>query len=102
MINRDSTMSKRGEWLAHRISAFVENPVTNLLKGITLLLIGIGYATQTFQDDVVHKRLHVGQGLIIIGLFSILGAVPHLIGAMDAGERFLERRENRDETRDTE
>jgi hypothetical protein len=75
------------------ISAFVENPVVNLVKGLSLLLIGVADAYDTFRDDLAHGHVRVGHGLVIIGLFSILGALPHLIDALEAGSRYLELRE---------
>ena len=32
-------MSERGDRIAHAIESFVENPVTNLVKGIALLVV---------------------------------------------------------------
>ena len=86
-------MSGRGDRIARAIKTFVENPSTNLVKGMALLLIGIADASHTFRDDVTHGRVRVGHGLIIIGLFSILGALPNLIEGLEAGERYLELRD---------
>jgi hypothetical protein len=88
-------MSDRGDKIARGIKSFVENPVTNLVKGIALLLIGLSDAFHTFRDDITHGHVRVGHGLIIIGLFSILGALPHLIEGLEAGERYLELREKK-------
>ena len=89
-------MSGRGERLARGIKAFVENPITNLVKGVALLVIGLSDASRTFLDDLTHGHVRVGHGLIILGAFSILGALPHLIEALEAGEQFLEKQEERD------
>jgi hypothetical protein len=89
-------MSDRGHRIAEAIKSFVEHPITNLVKGLALLLIGLVDASHTFLDDIRHGHVRVGHGLIIIGLFSILGALPHLIESMEAGERFLELREKKD------
>ena len=62
------------------------------MKGIALLLIGLSDASRTFTDDLAHKQLRVGHGLIIIGAFAILGALPHLIDGLEAGKRFLDSR----------
>ena len=86
-------MSDRRARIARAIDAFVENPVTNLVKGIALLLIGLSEASKTFIDDLSRKQLRVGHGLIIIGLFGILEALPHLIGGLEAGRRYLDRRD---------
>jgi hypothetical protein len=83
-------MSNRLDKLAHAISAFVENPVTNLAKGIVLLLIGVADASRTFREDVEHGHVRVGHGLIIIGLFSVLAALPHLIEGLEASGKYLE------------
>jgi hypothetical protein len=85
-------MSNRTEEIAQAITRFVENPVTNLVKGIALLTIGISEASKTFKEDVAHGQLRVGHGLVIIGLFSILGALPHLLEGLEAGNRYLEVR----------
>src|SRR3954454_10029776 len=87
-----SAMSVRGARLARGIESFVENPVTNLVKGVALLLIGLSDASRTFREDVAHGQVRVGHGLIIIGLFSILGALPHIIDGLEAGDRFLKSR----------
>jgi hypothetical protein len=92
----EPTMSIRSDRIAHGIKSFVENPVTNLVKGLALLLIGLADASHTFLDDLAHGHIRVGHGLVIIGVFSILGALPHLIDSMEAGERYLELREKKD------
>jgi hypothetical protein len=93
-------MNRRMDGVARGIKAFVENPVTNLVKGIALLVIGLADASHTFRDDITHGHVRVGHGLIIIGLFSILGALPHLIEGLEAGEKYLELREEKDRARD--
>lgn len=86
-------MGTRGDRLARGIRSFVEAPITNLVKGVALLLIGLTDASHTFRDDLTHGHVRVGHGLIIIGVFSILGALPHLIEALEAGERYFDARE---------
>jgi hypothetical protein len=85
-------MSDIPDRISRAITRFVENPVTDLVKGIVLFLIGLSEASKTFTDDLKHKQLRVGHGLIIIGVFGILGAVPHLINGLEAGLRYHERR----------
>ena len=85
----------RKRW-ALGIKSFVENPVTLLVKGVALLLIGLSDAAQTFRDDVAHGHVRVGHGLIIIGIFGILEALPHFLGSLEAGERYLESRQERE------
>jgi hypothetical protein len=87
--------SERSDGVAPRITRFVENPVTNLVKGMALLLIGLSEASKTLSDDLVHKQLRVGHGLIIIGAFGILGALPHLIDGLEAGRRYAELRDRK-------
>ncbi len=94
---RGSPMSKQWDKIARGIKSFVENPVTNLVKGIALLVIGLADASHTFRDDVTHGHVRIGHGLIIIGLFSILGALPHLIDGLEASARYLEVRKNKDQ-----
>jgi hypothetical protein len=93
-------MSGRGDKIARGIRSFVENPVTNLAKGMVLLLIGLSDASHTFRDDVTHGHVRIGHGLVIIGLFSILGALPHLIEGLEAGERFLELRQQKEQSKE--
>jgi hypothetical protein len=83
---------RSGRWdkVARGIRSFVENPVTNLVKGVILLLIGLSEASRTFRDDLTHGNIRLGHGLIIIGLFSILDALPHFIEGLEAWSRFLE------------
>lgn len=83
-------MKNRRDRIARAIAAFVEHPVTNLVKGIVLLTIGLTEAARTFREDVTSGRLRVGHGLVIIGLFSILDALPHLIEGLEAGRKYLE------------
>jgi hypothetical protein len=85
-------MDNRRDRIARAISSFVENPITNLVKGSVLVLIGLSEASKTLMDDITHKQLRVGHGLIIIGLFSILDSVPHLIEGLEASTRYLESR----------
>ena len=92
-------MSDRKSRLAKGIKAFVDHPVTNLIKGAVLLLIGISDASETFRDDLKHGQLRMGHGFMIIGVFSILGALPHLIDSMEAWVRYLELREQKHETK---
>src|SRR4051812_31613245 len=84
--------SNHTDRIARGITRFVDYPVTNLVKGIALLLIGLSEASKTFTDDLAHKQLRVGHGLIIIGVFGILGALPHLIDGLKAGRRYAELR----------
>src|SRR5438128_1554220 len=88
-------MSNYSDRIARAITRFVDNPVTNLVKGIALLLIGLSEASKTFTDDLAHKQLRVGHGLIIIGVFGILDALPHLIEGLEAGQRYLELRDKK-------
>jgi hypothetical protein len=86
-------MSGRKSTIAQRIQSFVDNPITTLVKGLALLVIGLSEASRTFRDDVTHGTVRVGHGLIILGVFGILGALPHLIEGLSAGGRFLELRD---------
>jgi hypothetical protein len=95
-------MGERGDKVARGIKAFVENPITNLVKGLALVLIGLSDASHTFREDVTHGQVRVGHGLIIIGLFSILGALPHLIEGLEAGARYLESRKKKDPTKEAD
>ena len=85
-------MNDRWEKIARAITSFVENPVTNLVKGIALLLIGLTEASHTFREDIAHGHVRVGHGIIIIGIFSILEALPHIIEGLDASRKFLEHK----------
>jgi hypothetical protein len=88
-------MSEPQNTVARRIQSFVDNPITNLVKGLALLLIGLSDASHSFREDLAHGHVRVGHGLIIIGLFSILGALPHLIEGLAAGGRYLEARDEK-------
>lgn len=98
LINGTSAVSDRLQNLAHHIRAFVEHPLTNLVKGVILMTIGLVDASHTFREDIAHQQVRVGHGLVIIGFFSVLGALPHLLEGLDASARYLELREReRDE-----
>lgn len=88
-------MSDRAVRVARWIDAFVESPVTNLVKGLILLLIGLSDASHTLIDDVHGRHLRVGHGLILIGLFGILGALPELIEGAEAGQRYIDLRQEK-------
>jgi hypothetical protein len=90
-------MNDRRERLARAITAFVENPITNLVKGIALLAIGAIDAARTFREDIVHGQVRVGHGLLIIGFFSILDSLPHLIEGLDAGRKYLKSKAKKDD-----
>ena len=87
-----------GLWVkvAREIRSFVENPVTNLVKGLTLVIIGMSEASRTIRDDLIHGHVRVGHGLIIIGLFNILDVLPHFIDTLAAWVQFLESRQEGD------
>ncbi len=89
-------MRNRSERIAMGIDRFVQNPVTNLVKGLVLLLIGLSDASRTFHEDVTHMRVQVGHGLIILGVFSILGALPHFTDGLESTLRFLESKKAAD------
>jgi hypothetical protein len=91
-------MSRRST-ISRRIQAFVDHPVTNLVKGLALLLIGLSDAASTFWHDVSHGTVRLGHGLMIIGVFSILGALPHLIDSLEAGGRYLELRDEKEKAK---
>src|SRR4051812_48596205 len=82
------TMSNLWAKVAQAINSFVENPVTHLVKGMALLFIGLSEASRTFTEDLTQRHLRVGHGLIIIGFFGILEALPNLIDSLEAGKRY--------------
>ncbi len=86
-------MTTRGHRIALWLSSFVENPMTKLVKGLALFSIGVSEASRTFHEDLSHWRFRVGHGLVLIGFFGILEALPHLIDSLEAGLRYLELRE---------
>ena len=87
-------MSEHRSRVARAIKSFVENPLTNLVKGVALLVIGLTDASHTFRDDITHGQFRVGHGLVIIGLFSINpNRCPTIIEGLEAGSRYLEARE---------
>jgi hypothetical protein len=83
---KDDRLSK----LSDAITRFVENPLTNLVKGVALLLIGLSEASKTFREDLAHGTARVGHGLIIIGFFSILSALPHFLDGLEAYKQYIE------------
>jgi hypothetical protein len=85
-------MNDLWEKIARAITSFVENPVTNLVKGIALLLIGVTEASHTIREDISHGHVRVGHGIIIIGVFSILEALPHITEGLDASRRYMEHK----------
>ena len=92
LLDGIGAVSDRLTRLARRIRVFVENPLTNMVKGVVLMAIGLIDASRTFHEDIDHGHVHVGHGLVIIGFFSILGALPHFLEGLDASARYLELR----------
>lgn len=90
--NTNPEKPSRLERFTNGLTSFVESPMTNLIKGISLLVIGIIDASQTFKQDLTHLRLRVGHGMALIGLFSILGVLPHFIGGLEASQRYLKKK----------
>ncbi|MFO0908157.1 MAG: hypothetical protein U0794_07325 [Isosphaeraceae bacterium] len=78
--------------VAERLRAFVDNPITLLLRGLALFVIGMSEAWGSIQDDLMKGHLRVGHGLILIGLFNMLDALPHFLESLDAGILLLESR----------
>jgi hypothetical protein len=76
------------------IRFLVESPVTDLVKGLLLLLIGLSEASHTLREDVENRRLRVGHGLVIIGLFSVLDSVPRFIEGVEASKRYVDYRKS--------
>jgi hypothetical protein len=72
------------------IKAFVNSPVTNLVKGLLLVFIGLSEASHTLREDLETMHLRVGHGLFIIGLFSVLDTLPHFIEGIEASRKYLE------------
>ncbi len=94
-------MSRRWDRVASGIKSFVENPITNLVKGVVLASDRcLRSVARRFRDDLAHGHLRVGHGMIIIGLFSILDALPHLISSMEAWEKYVELRDKRAKARE--
>ena len=96
MRQEDGAISVEGSRYSARVARGItrclENPVINLVKGFALLWIGLSEASTTLADDIVQKRLRVGHGLIIIGLFGILHSLPRFIGSLEASRRYAELR----------
>jgi hypothetical protein len=67
-----------------------------------LLLIGVNEAARTFRKDVASGRLRVGHGPVIIGLFSILDARPHLIEGLAASRKYLVSRGEKGRAHETD
>lgn len=98
-------MNRLAEKFARGITRFVDDPVVKLLKGISLLIIGLSEASRTLKEDLIGKQLRVGHGLVIIGIFGILESLPHLIDGLAEGGRFIQSRHQKpgqDPGRETE
>jgi hypothetical protein len=79
----------------HAIRSFSENPFTNLVKGILLLLIGLSEASHTLREDIENWHLRVGHGLVIIGFFNILDTIPRFLEGLEASGRYVRSRKSR-------
>ena len=88
-------MGDRVDKIGRAISAFVENPVTKLMQGLVLITIGVIDASRTFREDIANGHVRVGHGLIIIGFFSALEALPHVIEGLEASRKYWEAKANK-------
>jgi len=78
---------------ARRVRAIVDHPLTNVVKGFALMLIGVSDASDTFREDLQRGHFRAGHGLILIGLFSVLNGLPYLIESLDSIGRYFEVRD---------
>lgn len=92
----EKIMSNWRDRLARAITSFVDNPLTNLVKGVALLTIGLADASHSLQEDLANGRLRAGHGMVILGVFGILGALPHLLEGLEASSRYLQTRQRSD------
>src|SRR6266699_2394447 len=56
---RGSAMSERPDKVAWRIRSSVGNPLTNVVKGLALLPIGLSDDSHVFRDDVTDGHVRV-------------------------------------------
>ena len=89
-MGHQTKVSERRVRIAHAIQSFVDNPVVILLKGLALILIGLSEAWRTLVGDIVHGHIRLGHGLILLGVFNVLDSLPHLVGGLEATQRYLE------------
>jgi hypothetical protein len=89
-VGHQTKVSERRVKIARAIQSFVDNPIVILLKGLTLILIGLSGAWHTLVDDIVHGHIRLGHGLILLGVFNVLDSLPHLVGGLEATQRYLE------------
>ncbi len=85
--------------IASALTAFIENPVTNLVKGIAPVLIGVTEVSRIFREDIMQAHVRVGHGIIIIGTFSIFEPLPHIIEGLNANRKFLEQKKTKGDVR---
>jgi hypothetical protein len=81
--------------IGRAIQSFTESPITNLVKGLLLLLIGLSEASHTLREDVENMKLRVGHGIVIIGFFSILDTLPKFIEGIEASKRYVDYRKRK-------
>jgi hypothetical protein len=93
-VSIEARTGGRIERIAREIRRFVDHPATNLVKGLCLMGIGIVDASATFREDTAHQHLRVGHGLILIGVFSVLGALPYFLDSLETAETILEAKVN--------
>ena len=91
-------MSDRWSRIARAIDSFVENPITNLVKGVASCSSASPKPRGPSRKTFTESHLRVGHGLVIIGFFGILEALPHLIDGLEAGKRYAELRATKEPT----
>jgi len=69
--------------LSRWIRRLVDNPYAKLLVGVILLVTGLHEAWATLRADLIHLNLKAHHGVMVLGLFHILTAIPDLLEAAE-------------------
>lgn len=78
--------------LRHTIRVITGHPMMALLTALILIVTGAAKAWETIEQDIAEARLGAHLGVLLLGLVSLVGAIPDVVEGL---ERLVAHREDR-------
>lgn len=69
--------------IIHLLQRFVTNPYVNCMVGIILLGTGLSEAWVSLQDDIINLSVRAHHGVMVLGIFTTLKAIPEIIISLE-------------------
>jgi len=82
----------RARWLA-TLRWVVGHALTQLAVALVLIGTSVAELSETFVEDLHSGRLRASHGLLVVGVWQVLQAIPNLVEGL---ERYLEESGGRD------